>query len=211
MAVVSVDGTKADEALERWIKRQKTYFGSSSERSLRAQAAWGFVRKDRKGAITTLVLEQPDGTTKSVEVAADLGPRYLPRLPVPKAGVADSAHVSWTKLDGSLGYIYVRRIRQGLEASLDKAVRDLGDIKGLVLDLRGNSGGGFDTSTAFVNFDASPAAGTDRPQIYRPDRRADRRANRQRRRGLGVVVLGTKAGQVFRLNLGRSFLAESHL
>jgi C-terminal processing protease CtpA/Prc len=168
MAVVSVDGTKADEALERWMKRQKTYVGSSSERSLQAQAAWGFVRKDRKGATTTLDLEKPDGSTKSAEVAADLGPRYLPRLPVPKAGIADSAHVSWTKLDGDLRYIYVRRIRQGLEASLDKALRDLGDIKGLVPDLRGNSGGGFDSSTAFVNFDVSPAAMTDRPKNTGP-------------------------------------------
>jgi C-terminal processing protease CtpA/Prc len=168
MAVVSVDGTKADEALKRSMKRLKTYIGFSSERSLQAQAAWGFVRKDRKRATTTLVVEKPDGSTKSIEVAADLGFRYLPRLPVPKPGIVDSADVSWTKLDGDLGYIYVRRIRQGLGASLDKALRDLGDVKGLVLDLRGNSSGGFDTSTAFVNFDASPAAGTDRPKYTGP-------------------------------------------
>ena len=112
MAVVSVDGAESREVLERWMSRQKTYVGYSSERLLKAQAAWSFVRKDRKGAKMTLALEQPEGGTKSVEITADLGPRYLPRLPVPKAGIADSADVSWTKLDGDLGYIYVRRIRQ---------------------------------------------------------------------------------------------------
>ena len=170
MAIVSVNGVKAIEAMDCWMRRQKTYVGYSSDRLLRADAAWGFVRQDKKGDRLALVLAQPDGASKSVEVAADLGVRYLPRLPVPRPGIVDAADVSWTKLDGPIGYIYVRRIRQGLERSLDTALRELGDIRGLILDARGNSGGGFDTATAFVNFDTAQAAagGPVRPRYAGP-------------------------------------------
>jgi C-terminal processing protease CtpA/Prc len=170
MAIVSVNGVKATEAMDRWMRRQGTYVGYSSDRLLRAAAASGFVRRDKKGDRLALVLVLPDGASKSVEVAADLGARYLPRLPVPRPGIVDAADVSWTKLDGLIGYIYVRRIRQGLERSLDRALRELGDIQGLIIDVRGNSGGGFDTATAFVNFDPVQAAagGPVRPRYAGP-------------------------------------------
>jgi C-terminal processing protease CtpA/Prc len=45
---------------------------------------------------------------------------------------------------------------QSLEGSLDGAVKDLGAMKGLIIDVRGNSGGGFDSVTAVRNFDLSP-------------------------------------------------------
>jgi carboxyl-terminal processing protease len=64
--------------------------------------------------------------------------------------------VQWARLGDGIGYIHVRRIRQGLEVSLDQALTALGDIKGLVVDVRGNSGGGFDDKTAFGNFDLAP-------------------------------------------------------
>ncbi len=170
MAVVSVDGVTAAEVMNRWMRRQRTYVGYSSDRLLQAEAAWRFVRRDEKGDRVALVLQGPDGASKSVDVAADLGSRYLPRLPVPRPGIIDSADVSWTKLDGRIGYIYVRRIRQGLEESLDRALSALGEMRGLILDVRGNSGGGFDTRTAFVNFDLAPAAagGPERPLYAGP-------------------------------------------
>ncbi len=170
MAIVSVNGVNATEAMERWMRRQRTYVGYSSERQLQAEAASGFVRCDKKGDRLALVLLSPDGASKSVEVAADLGARYLPRLPVPRPGIVDAADVSWTTLDGLIGYIYVRRIRQGLERSLDRALRELGDIRGLIIDVRGNSGGGFDTATAFVNFEPAPVAagGPLRPRYAGP-------------------------------------------
>ncbi len=130
MAIVSVNGVKATEAMERWMHRQRTYVGYSSDRLLRAEAAWGFVRRDKKGDRVALVLELPDGASKSVEVAAGLGARYLPRLPVPRPGIVDAADVSWTKLDGLIGYVFVRRIRQGLERSLDSGAPRAGRYPG---------------------------------------------------------------------------------
>jgi C-terminal processing protease CtpA/Prc len=73
-------------------------------------------------------------------------------------------------LDSGIGYIYVRRIPQELEPALDQALKDLGAIKGLILDVRGNSGGGFDANTAHRSFDLTPADTTEpeRPHFNGP-------------------------------------------
>jgi C-terminal processing protease CtpA/Prc len=151
------------------MRRTKTYFGYSSERTLRYDAARGFVRQSKQGIRVTLVLEDSDGRRSTVAAEATLGPRSLPRLPVPRPGINDSADVSWARLDGGIGYIGVRRIQNGLEAKLDGALKGLGEIKGLILDVRGNTGGGFDASTAFGNFDPAPeAVGKGRPRFTGP-------------------------------------------
>ena len=64
-----------------------------------------------------------------------------------------------------MGYIYVRRIRNGLEDSLDRAVKELAGVKGLIVDVRGNTGGGFDAARALRNFDAEDKAEPGRPRF----------------------------------------------
>lgn len=51
------------------------------------------------------------------------------------------------------------------DPGLDRAVADLFGANGLIIDVRGNSGDGFDSSTAFRNFELSPGtnAGSKRP------------------------------------------------
>ncbi|WP_422925059.1 sigma-70 family RNA polymerase sigma factor [Singulisphaera sp. PoT] len=156
MAVVSANEVPAETLLNEGMSRLKRYFGYSSDRSLKYDAVRGLVRQEPFGSKVALVLEDPRGQRETVEVAAECGPRYLPRMPVPRKGVDDSANVSWARLSDGIGYLYVRRIQNGLEAALELALKGLGDIRGLVIDVRGNSGGGFDVRTAFRNFD--PAA-----------------------------------------------------
>lgn len=170
MTIASINGVPAEEALNRWMQRQRRYVGYSSDRALRYDAARGIARQDEEGAEVSLALEDPDGLALAVKATADYGPRYHARLPVPRKGINDSADVSWAKLDDGIGYIYVRRIRQGLEQSIDMALRELGELKGLIIDVRGNSGGGFDPSTAFRNFDTSAddKAEPDRPRHRGP-------------------------------------------
>jgi carboxyl-terminal processing protease len=159
MAVLSVNGVPAAEAMDRWMQRQRRYVGYSSERYLRYDAARLFHRQAEKGAKVFLELEDPDGRRRAVELTAEGRGWYIPRLPVPRDGIRDGgADVQWVRLKDGIGYIHVRRIRQGLEVALDQALTALGDIQGLIVDVRGNSGGGFDTMTAFRNFDISPDA-----------------------------------------------------
>ncbi len=154
MAVVSVNGVPADEAMNRWMQRQRTYYGYSSERYLRYDAARSFYRQPKRGDNVKVELEDMSGRRFAVTLSSDYRGWYLPRLPVPRQGIEDGgADVQSVRLEHGIGYIHVRRMRQGLEASLDQALSGLGDINGLIIDVRGNSGGGFDASTAFQNFD----------------------------------------------------------
>ncbi len=159
MTVVSVNGVPAEEAMNRWMKRQRTYVGYSSERYLRYDAARFFQRQQNRGDKVKIELEDLTGRRLVVTLSSDYRGWYIPRLPVPRKGIKDGgADVQWVGLEHRIGYIHVRRIRQGLETSLDQALNSLGDIKGLIIDVRGNSGGGFEPSTAFQNFDLAPDA-----------------------------------------------------
>ena len=159
LTVASLDGVKAESALLDRMKELRRYRGFSSERLLRQEAARVLAARSTKGAKVALILEDPEGRTSTVEVLADRGGRSLPHLPVPRRGIVDDADVSWTTLDGGIGYVSARRIRPGLEASLDAALKEMGEVKGLIVDVRGNTGGGFDASTALANFDPSAEAG----------------------------------------------------
>jgi len=150
--VVSIGGKPAEDALRETEADITKYVGYSSSRYLRYQAARWFLRQMEKDALVRLVLSDPSGKTHDVEIAANLDVRYVPRLPVPSKGISDTANVSWKMLDSGIGYIYVRRISDDLIESLDRAVSDLQDAKGLIIDVRGNSGGGFDGRRAHLNF-----------------------------------------------------------
>jgi len=166
--VVSVNGKPAQAALGQCAEQAAKYVGFSSRRYLRYQAARWFTRQTQRGAAVKLQLQDPDGKTRSLELPATCGVRYLPRLPVPIAGISDSANVSWTMLDGNLGYIYVRRIRGDLVERLDRAVGELKGASGLIVDVRGNSGGGFDAGRAHRNFGPADDQEPQRPRFDGP-------------------------------------------
>jgi C-terminal processing protease CtpA/Prc/HEAT repeat protein len=170
MTVLAVDGKPADEAIKAWMDQQRTYTGYSSDRYLRYDAAKGFCRKMKQADVVKLEMEDVAGTKRTFELPATLGIRYLPRLPVPIEGINDSGSVEAKNLGDGIGYIYVRRIKPDLPQGLDAAVRKLGDIKGLIIDVRGNSGGGFDAHEAVANFvlDDSATADPSRPRYKGP-------------------------------------------
>ncbi len=125
----------------------------------------GFHRHRPPGARTLIQLEieAVDGKHKSIEVAATLDTAYVPRVAGAMDGIQDSAHVSFKRLDQGIGYIYVRRIPENLIELLDRAVGELHDCQGLILDVRGNSGGGFDAERAFRSFDPDDHANLNDP------------------------------------------------
>ena len=168
-AVVSVNGRPAAELIADFMRKAGRYYGYSSDRTLRYDAARVFARQDDRGAKVKLVLEDPDGRQRGLELAATVsGRRYTPRRPVPIPGSDDAADVSWAKLGDGVGYLYVRRIKADLPESIDCALRDLGDIRALVIDVRGNSGGGFDAARAVRNFNPADNAEPDRPRFNGP-------------------------------------------
>jgi carboxyl-terminal processing protease len=168
MTVLSIDGKPADEAIEACMRRTAKYAGYSSRRYLRYQATRWFVRQMQRGATVRLEMQDTGGKRHTFNLPATLGVRYLPRLPVPISGVQEAANVSWTMLDDHVGYVYVRRIRADLIERLDRAVADLEDAKGLIVDVRGNSGGGFDSKRSHRNFAPDDPEEPERPRFRGP-------------------------------------------
>jgi C-terminal processing protease CtpA/Prc len=121
-----------------------------------------------KGAQVLLVMKEPKGREREFKIPATLGVRYLPRLPVPINKIDDDGPVSWTMLENRIGYIYVRKMDNSLIQSLDRAIKELSRAKGLIIDVRGNSGGGFDAQQACLNFDLSNTNNTERPRFEGP-------------------------------------------
>ncbi|MHC4403580.1 MAG: S41 family peptidase, partial [Planctomycetota bacterium] len=168
MTVLSINGETADDVIRRCMRQSSKYSGYSSQRYLRYQAARWFVRQNKRGAVVIVEMEDLGGGKHTFELPATMGVRYLPRLPVPIPGVSDSADVSWTMLDDDVGYIYVRRIRGDLVESLDRAVEELKGARGMIVDVRGNSGGGFDSSRSHRNFAPDDSEEPDRPRFGGP-------------------------------------------
>ncbi len=152
MTVMAVNGKASSDVIESIMTRTRRWMGYSSSRYLEYHAAQWLARQTERGAMVSVEMAEPDGKEHSFEIPATLGVRYLPRLPVPSAGIRDSGSVSWKWLDKKIGYIYVRRISGDLIESLDKAVGEFEDAEGLIIDVRGNSGGGFDSRRAVLNF-----------------------------------------------------------
>ncbi len=153
MTVVSIDGQSAEERMATLRERFTKYGGFSSERILDYHVVRSLPRQTEKGTNVVLEMEEPDGNATVFRLACTEGSRYLTRLPVPIPGIPDSKNMSWKRLSDEIGYIHVRRVRDDLIPSLDQALREMKDIKGLVIDVRGNTGGGFDSNRALLNFD----------------------------------------------------------
>ena len=169
MALLSVNGEPAAKAVEARMKRISRYRGYSSKRYLRYDAVRRVLwQRERGVAVSLRTLGTGKERAATFKLAATLAPGYLPRLPVPIKGIAESRNVSWRMLGDKIGYIYVRRIRRDLIASLDRAVKELGGAKGLIVDVRGNSGGGFDAKRSHRNFAPDDPAEASRPRFKGP-------------------------------------------
>lgn len=168
MTIVSVNGRPAAEVIEETMAQAKRYSGYSSERYLSYHATQWFLRQMEKGTRVKIVAEDLAGARRSLDLSATEGVRYLPRRPVALEGIRDSANVDWTMLENGMGLIYVRRIRNDLIAQLDKAVAELKGVRGLIIDVRGNSGGGFEFDRAHRNFVADKTEEPERPRFTGP-------------------------------------------
>jgi C-terminal processing protease CtpA/Prc len=150
--VTHVNDQPAATAIEKAMRLYRTYAGYSSQRYLRYHALRFFARQDTQNAPISLSLVDTQGKQRRCQMRASLKAGYVPRLPVPIPGIEDAGSVSWKRLDDEIGYIYVRRVGGDLIEKLDQAVGEFQTARGLIIDVRGNSGGGFDSDRAHRNF-----------------------------------------------------------
>lgn len=169
MAVVEINGVKIADALQQTEKEIGEYIGYSTGQYRDYDTYRRFARQQSQGEKINLVLQDPKGRKKEVSIRASEEVGYLPRLPVPIDDISDGgANIQWTKLKNNIGYIYVRRIREDLERQLDLAVEELAKTDGIIIDVRGNSGGGFDFNTSHYNFDLESSEESGRIKYRKP-------------------------------------------
>lgn len=168
MTVLSVNGEPVGKYMEKRMGEMRKYSGYSSERYLLYHAAQWLGKQVDRGDVVEIRMQDNGGKIYTFKTPATVGVRYLPRRPVQVTGTPDTANVSWTKLGDDIGYIYVRRIRDDLIDKLDKAVGELSNVRGMIIDVRGNSGGGFDSRRSHINFTTEDASEHDRPKFKGP-------------------------------------------
>lgn len=141
--IVTVDG----KPVEAWLDAR---IETLSDRQSFSSDAHAFFRATHQGLAMPvgtqleLSLKDPSGKAKkrtltySKGSAVPFGPAVVPK------GLTGDGDVTWAKLDANVGYLHLRRCPEDLPAQVDRALEAVGDAKGLILDFRGNSGGGFD-------------------------------------------------------------------
>ena len=150
--VLTIDGTQVAAAVAARRARCLTRPDPEAEDYALRAALAGFIAKDR-----------------TLEVSRAGRPLMLPLKAVRSA---DEPSVSWKRLDGGFGYIRIATFGDDKAADLfDKALAELRQTKGLILDARRNGGG--DTAIA-------------RPMMGRLIKERTRYAYMRRREGRGL-------------------------
>jgi carboxyl-terminal processing protease len=152
--VLKVDGEKPDKWLAARVAELSDTISFSTDQQAEFYARhWG--------------LAQPMGTRMKLEFKDERGKKrkktitYGKCKPVPWGPAfypegtvfgKDVHHARFSEDLGAWGYIQVRRCKGNLPEQIDAALEALGDVPGLILDFRGNSGGGFDHDAVLGRF-----------------------------------------------------------
>ena len=141
--VISVDGKPVDAWLEARIAALRDFDSFST-------AQHAFFRATHQGLAMPvgtrleLELKDPDGKSKKRTITyskgsfAPWGPALMPE------GLESTEDVNYGMLGKDTAYVHIRRCPETLPAQVDTALAKVGGAKWMVLDFRGNSGGGFD-------------------------------------------------------------------
>ena len=164
--VTRIDGRSAREILEGEAARTWKGGGYFSSPQRARLYAYRIPLQGKKGESHELTILK-DGKTASVRIANRWQARGWPHTYAMPQGLTRLRDCRFGTLRSGCGYIHLRRLRGGLVNAVDQALKTFDGAKGLIIDLRGNGGGGYGRE-AFTRFDKKrgPAKGT---PFYRGD------------------------------------------
>jgi len=149
--VLKVEGMPVAKWLaQREAEAREVYSFSTAQQAFFWTTHFGL--SGPEGGRLELELKEPDGKKKKRTIGFDrrsvrtAGPAVWP------ADLKQSGDLSWCRLPSGLGYVHLRRCKSELPELMDEALADLGDAPGIVLDFRGNGGGGFDHEALMGRF-----------------------------------------------------------
>lgn len=154
--ITKIDGKDAKKYLEERAKEswEKGGFFSSPQRARLLeyrQALRG--NKNDKHELTYL----DGGKTQTLTVSCDTLARGWPHYyNCPKGLKRVGRSFYHTRLEGDVGYIYLRRIDSSVLSGMEEAIHTHPDMKGWIIDLRGNGGGGYDGHLLIDRINALP-------------------------------------------------------
>lgn len=95
---------------------------------------------------TKLEIETLDAKGKKLAKTLDCGVPDLPLLgpAFQPEKLAGAPPIVWGKTKSGFGYLWLRKCPDNLPEAIDPALKDLESAAGLIVDFRGNGGGGFD-------------------------------------------------------------------
>lgn len=150
MEVTAIDGTPA----AKWLERRQAQLADWIPFSTPHQAAFFTCHQGLACAAgTRFALEVKEGGSRKKRTVACANLNQTPPGPAyPPPSLAGTKDVFWGTTEHGFGYVHVRRCKGDLPEQVDEALAALGDVPGLILDFRGNSGGGFDHEALFGRF-----------------------------------------------------------
>jgi carboxyl-terminal processing protease len=143
MEVVKVDGVAVGKWLDARVEELSDLIGfSTPDQAFFYACHWGLA--DEVGTRMKLDLVDVKGKrrkrtlTYTKASATAWGPAVFPE------GLEGTKDLNYGHTAGGWGYIQVRRCKGDVPTQMDVALAGVADAPGLILDFRGNSGGGFD-------------------------------------------------------------------
>jgi len=141
--VTKIDARDARSYLEEEAKKVWAEGGMSGQQRARFHAYRLPLQTDQKGRKHIITVLTDEGERR-VELACDFDARSgFPHWYNRPEGLKQARSCAYARLAGGAGYVYLRRIDETTTAGLKEALSAHADAKGWIIDLRGNSGGGY--------------------------------------------------------------------
>jgi hypothetical protein len=142
--VKTIDGVDAREYLDGRAKETWEAGGHPSPQRARL-FAYRIPLKDTQGAKHKIVVQR-QGKEEEIVLECTKEARGWPHtynMPANMVRVGRSFY--YTKLPSGVGYMYLRRVDSSVTQGMSEAVKSHPDVRGWIVDLRGNGGGGYDS------------------------------------------------------------------